>query len=65
MERLNQNQSLPENALAQLATQRAELILASLKESGVDAARLTASAPQTVSSDVGKSVPVALGLAGK
>ncbi|HEY5582813.1 MAG TPA: DUF748 domain-containing protein, partial [Rhodoferax sp.] len=53
-ERLNQNQPLAADALAKLGAQRAEAILAALKEAGVDPARAAAAAPEKVESDVGK-----------
>ena len=64
-ERLNQNQPLAADALAKLGAQRAEAILAALKEAGVDPARTAAAAPEKVESDVGKPVPLKLGLVSK
>jgi hypothetical protein len=64
-ERLDQNQPLPADALTQLGAQRASAILAALKEGGVDPARAIAAAPEKVSSEVGKPVPVKLALAVK
>jgi len=64
-ERLNQNQPLAADALAKLGAQRAEAILAALKEAGVDPARAAAAAPEKVESDVGKPVPLKLGLVAK
>lgn len=64
-ERLNQSQPLAADALAKLGAQRAEAILAVLKEAGVDPARAAATAPEKVESDVGKPVPLKLGLAAK
>jgi hypothetical protein len=64
-ERLEQNQPLAADALTQLGTQRASAILAALKEAGVDPARTLAAAPEKVSSDVDKPVPLKLGLAAK
>ena len=64
-ERLDQNQPLAADALTQLGAQRASAILAALKEAGVDPARALAAAPEKVSSDVGKPVPLKLGLAAK
>ena len=64
-ERLDQNQPLAADALTQLGTQRASAILAALKEAGVDPERTLAAAPEKVNSDVGKPVPLKLGLAAK
>jgi uncharacterized protein involved in outer membrane biogenesis len=64
-ERLDQNQPLAADALTLLGAQRATAILAALKEAGVDPARALAAAPEKVSSDVGKPVPLKLGLAAK
>ena len=64
-ERLDQNQPLAADGLTQLGAQRASVILAALKEAGVDPARALAAAPEKVSSDVGKPVPLKLGLAAK
>jgi hypothetical protein len=64
-ERLDQNQPLAADALTQLGAQRASTILAAVKEAGVDPARAIAAAPEKVSSDVGKPVPLKLGLAAK
>ena len=64
-ERLDQNQPLAADALTRLGAQRASAILAALKEAGVDPARALAAAPERVSSDVGKQVPLKLGLAAK
>ncbi|HVS57930.1 MAG TPA: DUF748 domain-containing protein, partial [Casimicrobiaceae bacterium] len=64
-ERLDQNQPLAADALTQLGAQRASAILAALKEAGVDPARALAAAPEKVSSDVDKPVPLKLGLAAK
>jgi Domain of Unknown Function (DUF748) len=62
-ERLDQNQPLAADALTHLGAQRASAILAALKEAGVDPARALAAAPEKVSSDVDKPVPLKLGLA--
>ena len=64
-ERLNQNQPLAADALAKLGAQRAEAILAALMEAGVDPARAAAAAPEKVEYDVGKPVPLKLGLVAK
>jgi hypothetical protein len=62
LERLNQNQPLAPDALAQLGTQRAAAIVAVLKEAGVDSTRALAAAPEQGTSEVGKPVPVKLAL---
>lgn len=64
-QRLEQNQSLPADALTQLGTQRAQAIVAALTEGGVEAARVTAGAPEKVDAAPGKAVPVRLALGGK
>ncbi|MBK5206748.1 MAG: DUF748 domain-containing protein, partial [Polaromonas sp.] len=64
-EQLDQNQPLAADALTSLGAQRASAILAALQEAGVDPARATVAAPEKVSSDVGKPVPLKLGLAAK
>jgi len=64
-EHLNQNQPLPADALTGLGSQRASAILAALGESGVESTRMSAAAPEKISSDVGKPVPLRLGLAAK
>jgi hypothetical protein len=64
-ERLDQTQPLADDALTRLGAQRASAILAALKEAGVDPARALAAAPEKVSSDVGKPVPLKLALAAK
>ncbi|MFH1603518.1 MAG: DUF748 domain-containing protein, partial [Pseudomonadota bacterium] len=62
-ERLNQSQQLPPDALTRLGARRASAIVAALKEASVDSARARAAAPENVSTDVGKPVPLKLGLA--
>ena len=62
-ERLELNQPLAADALTRLGAQRASAILATLKEAGVDPARALAAAPEKISSDAGKPVPLKLGLA--
>jgi hypothetical protein len=64
-EHLDQNQPLAADALTRLGAQRASAILAALKEAGVDPARALAAAPEKVSSDVDKPVPLKLALAAK
>jgi hypothetical protein len=64
-ERLEQNQPLAPDALSNLGAQRASAILAALRDAGVEPARALAAAPEKVSSDIGKPVPLKLGLATK
>jgi hypothetical protein len=64
-ERLDQNQALAPDALTRLGAQRASAIRAALQDAGVDPARALAAAPEKVSSDVGKPVPLKLGLSTK
>ena len=64
-ERLEENQPLAADALTRLGAQRASAVLAALKEAGVDPARALATAPEKVSSEAGKPVPLKLGLAAK
>jgi hypothetical protein len=65
LERLNQNQSLAPDALAQLGAQRADAIVAALKNAGVDSTRAVAAAPEKGTSEIGKPVPVKLSLTAK
>jgi hypothetical protein len=61
--RLEQTQPLPADALPQLAAQRAQAIVAALKEAGVDPVRMAAgSAPEKVDAAANRMVPVKLGL---
>ena len=64
-QRLDENQPLPADALTQLGTQRAQAIVAALAESGIDASRASAGAPEKISSEPGKAVPLKLALGGK
>ena len=64
-QRLSQNQKLAPDALAQLGAQRAEAVVAALKDAGVDAARATAGAPANVDAAAGKPVPLKLELAAR
>jgi hypothetical protein len=61
-ERLDQNQPLAADALTRLGEQRAHAILAALTDAGVAPASALAGAPEKVSADVGKPVPLKLGL---
>ena len=63
LERLNQSEPLAPDALTKLGAQRADVILAALKEAGIDPARAVSAAPEKVVSDAGKPVPLKLGLA--
>ena len=65
IERLNREQPLTEGALASLGAQRADAVLAALKESGADAARVAAAPPGKVEDSAGKSVSLKLGLAAR
>jgi hypothetical protein len=60
---LELNQPLAADALTRLGAQRASAILAALKEAGADPARALEAAPEKVSSEAGKPVPLKLGLA--
>jgi hypothetical protein len=62
LERLNQNQSLAPDTLAQLGAQRADAIVAALKDAGIDSTRAVAAAPEKGTSEIGKHVPVKLAL---
>jgi hypothetical protein len=62
LERLNQNQSLAPDTLAQLGAQRADAIVAALKDAGIDSTRAVAAAPEKGTSEIGKPVPVKLAL---
>ncbi|ROZ76240.1 DUF748 domain-containing protein [Ramlibacter sp. WS9] len=64
-QRLNQNQKLAPDALAQLGAQRAEAVVAALKEAGADAARATAGPPANIEAAVGKPVALKLELAAR
>jgi hypothetical protein len=65
IERLNREQPLTEGALARLGVQRADAVLAALKESGADAARVAAAPPGKVEGSAGKPVSLKLGLAAR
>jgi len=62
IERLNREQPLPAGALAQLGTQRADVVLGALKSSGIDPARVAAAAPLPVEGGAGKAVTLKLEL---
>lgn len=62
LQRLNQNQPLPPDALAQLGAQRAQAIVTVLKDAGIDSTRAVAAPPEKGTSEIGKPVPVKLSL---
>ena len=64
-QRLEQQQALPADALRQLGTQRAAVILAALKEEGVAADAAQAAAPQAVDAGSGDALPLKLELSAK
>ena len=63
--RLEQSQTLAPDAMQQLAKQRSDAILDSLKAAGVDAGRLSQPASQATEASPGKPVPVKLGLSSR
>ena len=65
LERLMQTQPLAADALTRLGAQRANVILAALREDGVEAASAVATAPEAVSAEAGRPVPLRLSLAPK
>jgi len=65
IERLNREQPLADGALAKLGAQRAEAVLATLKEAGADAGRMAAAPPEKVEGSAGKPVSLKLGLAAR
>jgi len=60
--RLEQNQPLAADALTRLGAARAGAIVAALKEAGVAPERALAAAPEKLDAEIGKPVPVSLGL---
>ncbi|MES3002304.1 MAG: DUF748 domain-containing protein [Pseudomonadota bacterium] len=64
-QRLNQNQKLAPDALTQLGAQRAEAIVAALKEAGVDGSRASVAPPANVEAAAGKPVALKLELASR
>jgi hypothetical protein len=64
-ERLDQNQALPADALGKLGAERADAILAALKEAGVDASRAATAPPEKTEAAPGKPVPLKLVLASR
>lgn len=64
-DRLDREQPLAADVLSALGARRAAAIVAALRDDGVDAARLHASAAEKISSEIGKPVPVKLELAAK
>lgn len=61
-QRLVQTQPLESDALTRLGTQRANVIVAAVREAGVDPARAAAGAPENIGSEPGRAVPLKLGL---
>jgi len=64
-ERLDANQPLGAEALADLGKQRAQAVVAALTEAGVEASRVSAGAPEKVEAAPGRAVPLKLALAAK
>lgn len=62
LQRLNETQPLPAQAVTALGAQRAEAIVQVLKEAGVDAGRVRAGAPEKVEAQMKGPVPLALAL---
>ena len=62
LERLNQEQSLPADALTGLGSRRANSIVAALKDAGIDSARVVAAAPEKTLSQSGQPVRLKLAL---
>jgi uncharacterized protein involved in outer membrane biogenesis len=65
LERLDREQPLPPEALAQLGTQRAEAVVTALRSAGVDPARAVPAATGNTESEAGKPVPLKLELGAK
>ncbi|MYN20240.1 DUF748 domain-containing protein [Rugamonas sp. FT107W] len=65
LERLEQKQPLPADALQQLGAKRSAAILVALKGEGVDAAAVQTSGPEPVEGGAGKPVALKLGLSAK
>ncbi|SHN30601.1 Uncharacterized protein involved in outer membrane biogenesis [Duganella sacchari] len=63
--RLEKNQALPKDALPQLGAMRAAAVIAVLKQSGVNPATASASAPVTTESRAGQPIAVKLALSAK
>lgn len=61
-QRLVQTQPLEPDALTRLGAQRANAVVAAVREAGVDPARAVAGAPENVASEPGRAVPLKLGL---
>lgn len=64
-ERLAQTQPLAAEALPRLGAQRADAIVAALKEAGAEPASVTGTAPEPVAAEPGQPVRLKLGLAAK
>ena len=65
IERLNQSQTLPADALTQLAQRRSDAVAEALKGAGVDAARIAQPGPEKTDAASGKPVPLKLGLSSR
>ncbi len=64
-QRLDREQKLAPDALSQLGAQRAEAVVAALKEAGIDGTQATVAAPANIESTAGKPVGLKLGLAAR
>ena len=62
LQRLNETQPLPGDAMAALGTRRADAIVNALKEAGADAARVSAGAPEKLEVEAKGTVPLKLAL---
>lgn len=62
LQRLNETQPLPAEAMTTLASRRAQSVLQALQEAGVEAGRLRAGAPQKLESETKGTVPLKLAL---
>jgi outer membrane protein OmpA-like peptidoglycan-associated protein len=62
LKRLEQEQSLPPDALARLGQQRAEAVTSALAQAGVPAGRVTTEAPAAVDANEQRMVPLKLAL---
>jgi outer membrane protein OmpA-like peptidoglycan-associated protein len=62
LKRLEQEQSLPPDALARLGQQRAEAVASALAQAGVPAGRVTPAAPAAVDANDQRTVPLKLAL---
>ena len=62
LQRLNDAQPLPGEAMASLGSQRAEGVVAALKDAGVEATRVSTGAPEKVEGETKGQVPLKLAL---